>query len=342
MAFEVFVSYSHEDEWLKNELLQHLSALQRGGHISTWHDRRIVPGAVVDKKIREKLLSSEVVLFLVSPSFIQSDYCMETEYRLAQERHKNGEAQIVPIIVRECDWDVYGLRDYLALPTDAEAVTKGAVSKGDAQARDGQWLDVVRGLKTVIAELKKNLTPPELLANYAADLFMVDFVRHPNLSEFDESKFWVDPELYFEKQKQQINQFSTLKMVVKSASAVVVSGTDRSGKSLIAKRIQNEFCSDGEMVVLISGKGIKNADIGSLVSRQIIRQFGSDNYPHAKITVVIDDFDSCTLTDSTKEKIIRELSGKFARTVLFSFSSAATVLYAPDDLPEPISLDLLP
>ena len=43
MASLVF-TYAHADEGLRNELEKHLSPLKRMGRISTWHDRRIVPG----------------------------------------------------------------------------------------------------------------------------------------------------------------------------------------------------------------------------------------------------------------------------------------------------------
>ncbi|MBD2678605.1 MULTISPECIES: hypothetical protein [Nostoc] len=36
---EVFFSYAHEDEELKNELVKHLSILKRQSIITAWHDR---------------------------------------------------------------------------------------------------------------------------------------------------------------------------------------------------------------------------------------------------------------------------------------------------------------
>ena len=36
---EVFFSYSHKDEELRNEVAVHLSILERNGVISGWHDR---------------------------------------------------------------------------------------------------------------------------------------------------------------------------------------------------------------------------------------------------------------------------------------------------------------
>ena len=36
---EVFYSYSHKDEELRDELEKHLALLQRTGLIASWHDR---------------------------------------------------------------------------------------------------------------------------------------------------------------------------------------------------------------------------------------------------------------------------------------------------------------
>lgn len=342
MSFEVFVSYSHKDEWLKNELIEHLSSLERSGKVTAWHDRKIVAGSKLDPSIQAKIDSSKIFLFLISPSFLNSNYCVEQEYLRAKLKAESGEAQIVPVIVRECDWDLHGLRDFAALPIDAQAVTKDAFSKDDSSQRDGKWLEVVDGLKTVIQDLKKKLTPPELLPTYLQNLFKVDFVRHPSLSVFDESKFWTDPEVYYEKQKIQINRTSELTKLVNDATAVVFTGSDRSGKSMIAKKLQTELCGIGSQTVLINGSNISNVNVVETVSKAIVRQFGSDQMPHKKIGIIIDDFDDCSLPDRIKEEVVRRLVATFAKLVFFSFSSAPTVLFAPDDLPNPISLTISP
>lgn len=41
---EVFFSYAHKDEKLRNELEKHLTILKRQGYITIWHDRKIAPG----------------------------------------------------------------------------------------------------------------------------------------------------------------------------------------------------------------------------------------------------------------------------------------------------------
>lgn len=342
MSFEVFVSYSHKDEWLKDELIEHLSSLERSGKVTAWHDRKIVAGSKLDPSIQAKIESSRIFLFLISPSFLSSNYCVEHEYLHAKLRAESGEAQIVPVIIRECDWDLHGLRDFTALPRDAQAVTKNATSKADSSQRDGKWLEVVDGLKAVIEDLKKKMTPPDLLPAYLDNLFKIDFVRHPALSKFDETKFWTDPEVYYEKQKVQINRTSELIKLVNESTAVVFTGTDRSGKSLIAKKLQTELCKIGSQTVLINGSNISNVNVVEMISKAILRQFGSDQMPHKKIGVIVDDFDDCSLPDRIKEEVVRRLVANFGKLVVFSFSSAPTVLFAPDDLPNPISLSISP
>jgi len=44
---EIFYSYSHKDEVLRDELEKHLSILKRQGVISGWHDRRIAAGSAL-------------------------------------------------------------------------------------------------------------------------------------------------------------------------------------------------------------------------------------------------------------------------------------------------------
>ena len=104
MAPTLFFSYSHVDEALRNQLEVHLSALKRQGLIATWHDRRITAGSQVGDRIDANLNASQVVLLLVSSDFIASDYCYEREMARAMERHEKGDARIIPVILRPCDW----------------------------------------------------------------------------------------------------------------------------------------------------------------------------------------------------------------------------------------------
>lgn len=120
----IFFSYSHKDEALRNELEIHLASLKRQGVISTWHDRRIAAGEEFAGKISDNLESANIILLLVSPYFIASDYCYEVEMKRALERHESGEAKVIPVILHPCDWHGTPFGKLLAAPTDGKPVSK--------------------------------------------------------------------------------------------------------------------------------------------------------------------------------------------------------------------------
>ncbi|NMW19443.1 MAG: toll/interleukin-1 receptor domain-containing protein [Chlorobiaceae bacterium] len=119
----LFFSYSHKDEELRNELEKHLALLKRQGVISSWHDRRITAGADFDQKISSQLESSEIILLLISSNFLSSDYCYEKEMTRAIERHINGAAIVIPIILHPCDWKSSPFGHLKATPTDGKPVS---------------------------------------------------------------------------------------------------------------------------------------------------------------------------------------------------------------------------
>ena len=103
-ATEVFYSYCHRDEDLRDELERHLSILKRSGVIQGWHDRQIGAGSEWAGRIHEHLNRAHVILLLISADFLASDYCYDVEMKRAMERHEAGEAVVIPIILRPVDW----------------------------------------------------------------------------------------------------------------------------------------------------------------------------------------------------------------------------------------------
>ena len=122
MAARVFFSYSHDDEQHRNQLDKHLALLSRQGLIETWHDRNIPAGGQLDDHIDQEVNRADIILLLVSASFIASAYCYSREMARAMERHEAGEARVVPIIVRDCDWHSAPFGKLKAVPTDGKAI----------------------------------------------------------------------------------------------------------------------------------------------------------------------------------------------------------------------------
>jgi WD40 repeat protein len=142
----IFCSYSHRDEEYLNQLRTWLRGLERQGLIEWWHDRKISPGWEWEEAIDKNLRTADVVLLLVTPDFMASDYVFEKELGKAVERHKRGQARVIPIIVRPADWEGAPLDRLQALPKDAKPITTWL-------NRDEAWLDVARGIRRAVQEL---------------------------------------------------------------------------------------------------------------------------------------------------------------------------------------------
>lgn len=162
-SLRVFISYSHKDESYRNELEKHLSLLSRQGLIEHWHDRRIVPGQDWKKAIDRNLEKADLILCLVSADFIHSDYCFDVEMERALRRHKDGTAQVVPIIVRPCDWHAAPFSKLQALPRDGKAITSWS-------NQDEAWLDVAKGIRTLAESGQSAKTAPETNQRSLEDL----------------------------------------------------------------------------------------------------------------------------------------------------------------------------
>jgi len=153
----IFFSYSHRDEDLRNELESHLSALKHQGVITPWHDRRITAGDEFAGKISENLESADIILLLVSPYFLASDYCYEVEMKRALERHETGEARVIPVILHPCDWQQTPFGKLLAVPSDGKAVSKFP-NIHDA------FLEITKAIRSAAENLKGTAAPADVSA----------------------------------------------------------------------------------------------------------------------------------------------------------------------------------
>lgn len=145
----VFFSYSHADEALRDQLEKQLSILKRQGVVETWHDRRIGAGEEIDSAISRNLMSAEIILLLISPDFINSDYCYDREMTVAMERHARGEAVVIPVILRACDWHGAPFGKLNATPPDGRPITQ-------AVDRDQAFLEVAKAVRAAVERIGKN------------------------------------------------------------------------------------------------------------------------------------------------------------------------------------------
>lgn len=147
----VFLSYSHKDEHYREELEVHLAMLKREGTIDVWHDRRILAGAEINSSIDVELENADVVLLLVSPDFLASAYCFDIEVQRAMQLRAQGKCEVIPVILRPCDWQTANapFSTLLAVPRDGVPLSKWP-------DKDDAYLNVVQQLRKTLQSLTKN------------------------------------------------------------------------------------------------------------------------------------------------------------------------------------------
>ncbi|MBO1014732.1 toll/interleukin-1 receptor domain-containing protein [Achromobacter sp. SD115] len=158
---KIFFSYSHDDEQYRDQLEKHLASLQHEGLIESWHDRRIVAGSRLEAEIDQQINAADVILLLVSSSFLASRYCYTIEMTRALERHRAGDANVVPVIVRACDWQSTPLGELLAVPRDGRPVTSWP-------NYDEAYVDVAKQIRRLIQQRRTQTEPRSAPAAVAA------------------------------------------------------------------------------------------------------------------------------------------------------------------------------
>jgi formylglycine-generating enzyme required for sulfatase activity len=150
---KLFVSYSHKDEACCKELGKYLRQLQDAALIEPWTDDQIVAGDNWDEEIRNNLRRADIILLLISIDFLLSEYIKE-ELALARERHAKGEAVIVPVVLKKCQWKLanYELGRYQALPKDGKPIYGTKDQHEIEEALD----QVVEGIEKTARQILRN------------------------------------------------------------------------------------------------------------------------------------------------------------------------------------------
>jgi formylglycine-generating enzyme required for sulfatase activity len=162
---KVFLSYSHKDEELRQELISHLSGLQHQGLIEPWHDRNISAGSEWADQIDQNLEQADIILFLVSADFIDSRYCYGIEMKRALERHHAKTACTIPVIIRKCNWESTDLHQLNGIPRDNRPVTSWG---DDKYARDEAWTEISEEIGKVAKQIQEARNTQQITATQKA------------------------------------------------------------------------------------------------------------------------------------------------------------------------------
>ena len=98
---KVFISYSKEDKADLKICLQFFKPLEDEGLLTIYYDERTEVGDEIHPTIRKEIAEADVIVVLVSPSLLSTDYITRLELPLAKELGK----RIYPFILKPCMWE---------------------------------------------------------------------------------------------------------------------------------------------------------------------------------------------------------------------------------------------
>lgn len=142
---EVLCCYAREDQEMMALLNKYLTPLQKLGQITLWSDLNLKRGADRENELHQHLESADIILLLISPDFLASDDCYDTEMGRAIERHKQGSARTIPILLRPVHWHNLPFAQLQVLPSNGRPITKWS-------DRDDAFYDIIGSIHQVIAE----------------------------------------------------------------------------------------------------------------------------------------------------------------------------------------------
>lgn len=143
-AKKVVILHADKDEGYRDELIKHMSDLERNKLVEIWHKGLIDFGDDVAVAITEKLKEAEVVLFLMSADFLASDSFFDFEIPITLARKAEG-LKLFPILIRTTDFENSELGKLPVLPLNKKAVNSDFWNSPDDAYRQ------------IISELKNNL-----------------------------------------------------------------------------------------------------------------------------------------------------------------------------------------
>jgi small GTP-binding protein len=111
----------------------------------------IKPGADWEKEIDQELEKADIVVCLVSPDFLASDYCYEREMKRALALHDEEKLIVIPVILRHSSWHLSPLAALQALPANSQPVASWP-------DHDAAWLDVAKAIENICRQPARRAT----------------------------------------------------------------------------------------------------------------------------------------------------------------------------------------
>ena len=315
-------SYCHKDRDHLHCMKTALAPLRDQAVLEEWLDENIPPGRPITSSVKKKLQQADVVVFLLSSRFLNSQACME-EWRYAKQLEAEDPTKSrVPVLLAPCPWqDALG-EDIKLLPNDANAI-----SDHDG-GTDRAWLEVYEGIKEVIEHIRCFFAPkPEFLAG----MEQTELLSHEGIKLTD---IFVLPPLTTYATHEHSNA-QLLEHRIKDVNTLLaggntlIHGPEMCGKTALARYLFMHLSRNGDPVLFVDIKASHGAPNDGTFKTLYEQQFSGDydlwsQSPHK--TALVDNVDSAPRS----RKFINSLKEHFERVVVFMTTDTFISYYRDD------------
>lgn len=241
---KIFYSYSHDDEELRKKLDNHLAFLKRDS-VTTWYDREIIAGHILDETIQRELNDANIILLLISSSFLSSFYCYDVEMKRAMERHDAKEAVVVPVLLSDCVWQKAPFAKLLMSPQDAKPLN----NPKHWATIDEAFTNVAEGLERTVNWVKNNKLQEkeEQPINSTSQN-----IKENSLADYP------SPSILFTGRKAEIDDF---KEKFDSYRIFAIEGLGGTGKTQFAAKCIEEIIRDKTKIIWLNGSAQSKFDV---------------------------------------------------------------------------------
>jgi hypothetical protein len=119
---KIYCCSIQEDQAFLHLLKKYLTPLQREGLITIQSALDVRPGDAYEHSIQQYLNTAHLILILVSPELLASDYYYDVEMKRALKRQTRGEARVIPLLLSPTLLERTPLAQLQPLPTNKKPI----------------------------------------------------------------------------------------------------------------------------------------------------------------------------------------------------------------------------
>lgn len=232
----------------------------------------------------------------------------------ALERHDAGEANLIGIVVRPCNWQETNISRLQAVPKDALAITAW-------ENQDSAWTDAAKRIKDHL----NSFTPkPSLMkggsTQKAPSKHTIDWLEdteikfaHRRINNIKLRDIYVTPDIEKEKTKDiETVTIESASRLQEEPGFYLLSGEEQQGKTSFLKHIYEQELRKGKTPIYIDARLIKKSSASDILEKLIAIQYKNFSFEdfstNKENLILLDNIDEFGLNQKFRNLFLEEIN----------------------------------